>query len=150
MDYSDSDIKRIKEVFKYCDKNKDGSINMKEAELAFIGLGSELSEKEKADWGKEEVDFDNFLNKCNEKRVSVNDLDSKLKNAFKTLETGKSGFVSVDAITSLLENDGMDAKEIQQIIREAQPDKSKNINYEEFIQQILQEVNDEGEEKKDE
>lgn len=149
MDYTDSDIKRIKEVFKFCDKDKDGNINMKEAELAFIGLGSELNEKEKIDWGKEEVDFDNFLNKCKEKKVSVNDLDSKLKNAFKTLETGKSGFVSVEAITSLLENDGMDPKEIQQIIREAQPDKTKNINYEEFIQQILQEVNDEEEENRD-
>ena len=46
VDYTKEDLIKIKEMFDFLDKNKEGGLNIEDLKLAVIGLGGELTVKE--------------------------------------------------------------------------------------------------------
>ena len=138
-DYSKEELKKIKEMFDFLDKNKVGAISIKDVKLGITGLGGELSGKEISELKnqKELFDFDDFTSICRKKRINIEELESKLLLAFSLLEVGKSGFVPSSTIATLLKNDRVPDKEIQQLIYEAKPDNIDNIDYRRFVREML-------------
>ena len=54
------------------------------------------------------------------------------------LETNKKGFIPASSLINLLKNENIDDKDINKIINEAKPDKYKNIDYNNFVKDILE------------
>ena len=138
-DYSKEDIDKIKEMFNFLDKNKKGTLSIEDIKLGIIGLGAELKEKEVIELKnkKDEFDLDDFIGLCQKKRINVNEIESKLLLAFSLLETDQKGYVPSSSLIALLKNDRVPEKDIEQLINEAKPDRENNINYRNFVKEIL-------------
>ena len=71
------------------------------------------------------------------KRININEIESKWLLAFSLLETDQKSFVPSSSLVTLLKNDRVLDKDILQLIYEAKPDKDNNINYRNFVKEIL-------------
>ena len=71
------------------------------------------------------------------KRININEIESKLLLAFSLLETDQKGYVPSSSLIALLKNDRVPEKDIEQLINEAKPDRENNINYRNFVKEIL-------------
>ena len=137
-DYSKEDLEKIKEMFNFLDKNKKGTLSLEDIKMGIIGLGGELKAKEIVELqNKKEFNLDDFIGICKKKRININEIESKLLLAFSLLETDQKGFVPSSSLVTLLKNDRVPDKDIQQLISEAKPDKDNNINYRNFVKEIL-------------
>jgi len=139
-EYSKEELNKIKEMFNFLDKNKVGAISIRDVKLGITGLGGELSGKEISELKnqKDLFDFDDFTSICKQKRIDIDELESKLLLAFSLLEVDKKGFVPSSTIATLLKNDRVPDKEIQQLIYEAKPDNNNNIDYRRFVKEMLE------------
>ena len=148
--YSKEDLKRIKEMFNFLDKNNQGGITIEDLKLGIIGLGGELTAKEVGELKnqKEIYDLEDFVSICQQKNININELENKLLLAFSLLEVDKKGYVPSSSLVALLKNDKVPDKEIQQLINEAKPDKYNNIEYRNFVKEILDSNSDDDESNK--
>ena len=139
MSYSKEDLEKIKEMFDFLDKNKQGAISFEDFNLGIIGLGGELTTKEIniIKNQKEIFDLNDFISICQQKRININELENKLLLAFSLLETDKKGYVPSSSLITLLKSDKVPDKEIQQLIYEAKPDSYNNIDYRKFVKEML-------------
>ena len=139
QDYSKEDLNRIKEMFNFLDKNKEGIISVEDLNLGIIGLGGELSGKEISELinMKDQYDLEDFISICQKKRININEIENKLLLAFSLLETDKKGYIPSSSLITLLKNDKIPDKEIQQLINEAKPDSDNNIEYKNFVKEML-------------
>ena len=80
VDYTKEDLIKIKEMFDFLDKNKEGGLNIEDLKLAVIGLGGELTVKEITEIKnqKELFDFEDLVSICKQKRINISDLENKL------------------------------------------------------------------------
>ena len=140
VDYTKEDLIKIKEMFDFLDKNKEGALNIEDLKLAVIGLGGELTVKEMTEIKnqKELFDFEDLVSICKQKRINISDLENKLLLAFSLLEIDKKGFIPKSSLESLLKNDKIPDKDIQQLINEAKPDQDNNIDYRSFVKEIIE------------
>ena len=140
IEYTKEDLNKIQEMFNFLDKNKEGSLTIDDINMGIIGLGGELSNKElnHLKSQKDFFDLNDFITICQKKRINVNEIGSKLLLAFSLLEVDKKGFVPSSSIVALLKNDKISDKEIQQLIYEAKPDSDNNINYRNFVKEMLE------------
>ena len=150
VDYTKEDLIKIKEMFDFFDKNKEGGLNIEDLKLAVIGLGGELTVKEITEIKnqKELFDFEDLVSICKQKRINISDLENKLLLAFSLLEIDKKGFIPKSSLESLLKNDKIPDKDIQQLINEAKPDKDNNIDYRSFVKEIIEANSDDEPENK--
>ena len=139
MIYSDDSIEIIKEVFDYMDCDNDGELNREEVENGIIALGNELTEKEKEQLfnNKFNFTFNDFFQICKSIKVNINELNNKMINAFKLLESNKKGFVSENIIKHFLQNNEVEEKDINKFINEANCDGDGYINYINLINKML-------------
>jgi Ca2+-binding EF-hand superfamily protein len=139
MIYSDDSIEIIKEVFDYMDCDNDGELNREEVENGIIALGNELTEKEKEQLfnNKFNFTFNDFFQICKSIKVNINELNNKMINAFKLLESNKKGFVSENIIKNFLQNNEVEEKDINKFINEANCDGDGYINYINLINKML-------------
>ena len=100
MDYSKEELNKIKEMFNFLDKSKEGSLSIEDIKLGIIGLGGELSNKEVNELKnkKDFFDFDDFVGICQKKKININEIENKLLLAFSLLEVDKKGFVPTSSI----------------------------------------------------
>ena len=139
MIYSDDSIEMIKEVFDYMDCDNDGELNREEVENGIIALGNELTEKEKEQLfnNKFNFTFNDFFQICKSIKVNIIELNNKMINAFKLLESNKKGFVSDNVIKNFLKNNDVNEKDINKFINEANCDDDGYINYINLINKML-------------
>ena len=139
-EYSKAELKKIKEMFDFLDKNKEGCLSVEDLNLGIIGLGGELNAREIAELKnrKDSYDLDDFISICQKKKININELEDKLLMAFSLLEIDKKGYVPSSSLITLLKNDKVPDKEIQQLIYEAKPDQNNNIDYKSFVKEMLE------------
>ena len=141
--YSTEEQTVIKQSFDFFDKDEDEILSYKEIEEAIVSLGGELKTKEKEEINEmskhnsNNFSFDNLLFICDKYKIDIKGIHNKLLQAFQLFEFEKKGFVNSKSIQSLLSNDKISDKDINQIIREANPDSNGYINIEEFANELI-------------
>ena len=148
-DYTKEEQDRIKEMFDFLDKKKEGELTIEEVKLGIIGLGGELNAKEifqLKNW-KKYFTLEDFISICKQKKINVSELENKLLLAFSLLEKDKKGFIPSSSLITILQNDNIPEKEIQKLIKEANPDRDNNIDYMNFVKEMMG-ANSDNEESK--
>ena len=111
-DYSNEDQNRIKDMFNFLDKEKEGKISIDDVNTGIIGLGGELTNKEinelKSKYNS--FTFDDFILLCKKKKINLNEIKNKLTLAFSMLETNKKGYIPASSLIYLLKNENLDEK----------------------------------------
>ena len=137
---TEAQTKECTDVFNFLDKNKDGLLSIKELEYALGVLGCKLNQKEYNQFEKESKTFslERFLEICLEK-VDFSKMQDSMVDAFKLFQSDKPGFIKKKDLIFILKsyNEKITDKDINDIIKEANPDKDGYINYEEFAKEML-------------
>ena len=132
--------KQCTDVFNFLDKGKKGSLSPKEVEYALGVLGKKLRLKEYQEIEKEgKIDLDKFLDICLDK-VDFNQTEQSMVDSFKLLESkDKPGFIKKKDLIFILKsyNEKITDKDINDIIKEANPDKDGNIDITAFAKEML-------------
>ena len=137
---TEAQTKECTDVFNFLDKNKDGLLSIKELEYALGVFGCKLKQKEYNQFEKESKTFslERFLEICLEK-VDFSKMQDSMVDAFKLFQSDKPGFIKKKDLIFILKsyNEKITDKDINDIIKEANPDKDGYINYEEFAKEML-------------
>ena len=137
---TEAQTKECTDVFNFLDKNKDGLLSIKELEYALGVLECKLKQKEYNQFEKESKTFslERFLEICLEK-VDFSKMQDSMVDAFKLFQSDKPGFIKKKDLIFILKsyNEKITDKDINEIIKEANPDKDGYINYEEFAKEML-------------
>ncbi|XP_062182617.1 calcium-dependent protein kinase 25-like [Phragmites australis] len=136
---SEEEITGLKEMFKSIDKDNSGTITLEELKNGLAKQGTKLSDAEiqqlmeaaDAD-GNGLIDYDEFVTAT----VHMNKLDREehLYTAFQYFDKDNSGYITKEELEQALKDQGLyDAKEIKEIISEADSDNDGRIDYSEFV-----------------
>ena len=137
QNYSQEDLIEIQTVFDFFDNDHDSYLSKKEIENALCALGYELTNNDKEKINGHKFSLDNLISLCEEFNINISDIPHKLNEAFQMFETDKKGIINIHAIKTLLETANIPDKEINQILKEANPDAQGNFNYEAFTEELL-------------
>jgi calmodulin len=143
---TDEQVAEFREAFALFDKNGDGEITSKELGTVMRSLGQNPSESELQDMINEvdtdnngTIDFPEFLTMM-ARKVKETDSEEEIRQAFKAFDHDNNGFISATELrhvmTSLGEN--LTDDEVDEMIREADQDGDRRIDYNEFVQLMLQ------------
>ena len=141
---NDEKIKECKIIFDLIDKDKDTKITSEELGPALRVCGASPSQQElemaiqSAGDKSNLITFEKFLD-IYEKLINNQDSEEDIINELKKLDKNGSGNITVNELKNLLANYGDDLtkEEIDDIIQEANADKSGNINIEKFAKILL-------------
>ena len=141
---NDEKIKECKIIFDLIDKDKDTKITSEELGPALRVCGASPSQQElemaiqSAGDKSNLITFEKFLD-IYEKLINNQDSEEDIINELKKLDKNGSGNITVNELKNLLANYGDDLtkEEIDDVIREANADKSGNINIEKFAKILL-------------
>ena len=133
-------IKECKIIFDLIDKDKDAKINSEELGPALRVCGASPSQQE-LDMlidNSNLITFEKFID-IYEKLINNQDSEDDIINELKKLDKNGTGNITVNDLKSLLANYGevLTKEEIDDIIQEANADKSGNINIEKFAKILL-------------
>lgn len=134
----------LQKVFDIFDRNKDGSIGTKELRFVIKSFGITPTEDELQDIineadtnGNGIIDFEEFVNVAT-RTIKDAEAEDELRQAFRVFDEDENGVISAadlhHAMTHL--GDKMSEEEVDEMIREADINNDKQINYEEFITMI--------------
>ena len=141
---TDEKIKECKIIFDLIDKDKDTKITSEELGPALRVCGASPSQQElemaiqSAGDKSNLITFEKFLD-IYEKLINNQDSEEDIINELKKLDKNGSGNITVNELKNLLANYGDDLtkEEIDDVIQEANADKSGNINIEKFAKILL-------------
>ncbi len=141
---NDEKIKECKIIFDLIDKDKDTKITSEELGPALRVCGASPSQQElemaiqSAGDKSNLITFEKFLD-IYEKLINNQDSEEDIINELKKLDKNGSGNITVNELKNLLANYGDDLtkEEIDDVIQEANADKSGNINIEKFAKILL-------------
>ena len=141
---NDEKIKECKIIFDLIDKDKDTKITSEELGPALRVCGASPSQQElemaiqSAGDKSNLITFEKFLD-IYEKLINNQDSEEDIINELKKLDKNGSGNITVNELKNLLANYGDDLTkdEIDDVIQEANADKSGNINIEKFAKILL-------------
>ena len=141
---TDEKLKECKIIFDLIDKDKDAKINSEELGPALRVCGASPSQQElemaiqSAGDKSNLITFEKFLD-IYEKLINNQDSEEDIINELKKLDKNGSGNITVNELKNLLANYGDDLtkEEIDDVIQEANADKSGNINIEKFAKILL-------------
>ena len=141
---NDEKIKECKIIFDLIDKDKDTKITSEELGPALRVCGASPSQQElemaiqSAGDKSNLITFEKFLD-IFEKLINNQDSEEDIINELKKLDKNGSGNITVNELKNLLANYGDDLTkdEIDDVIQEANADKSGNINIEKFAKILL-------------
>ena len=136
-------IKECKIIFDLIDKDKDAKINSEELGPALRVCGASPSQQE-LDMlidNSNLITFEKFID-IYEKLINNQDSEDDIINELKKLDKNGSGNITVNDLKNLLLNFGevLTKEEIDDVIQEANADKSGNINIEKFAKILLGKV----------
>ena len=140
----DEKIKECKIIFDLIDKDKDTKITAEELGPALRACGASPSQQElemaiQSSGDKSNlINFEKFID-LYEKLINNQDSEEDIINELKKLDKNGSGNITVNELKNLLANYGDDLtkEEIDDVIQEANADKSGNINIEKFAKILL-------------
>ena len=141
---NDEKIKECKIIFDLIDKDKDTKITSEELGPALRVCGASPSQQElemaiqSAGDKSNLITFEKFLD-IYEKLINNQDSEEDIINELKKLDKNGSGNITVNELKNLLANYGDDLtkEEIDDVIQEANADKSGNITIEKFAKILL-------------
>ncbi|KAL6870986.1 hypothetical protein ACP4OV_014834 [Aristida adscensionis] len=137
---SEEEITGLKEMFKNMDKDNSGTITLEELKNGLARQGTtklsdteiqQLMEAADAD-GNGLIDYEEFVTAT----VHMNKLDREehLYTAFQYFDKDNSGYITKEELEQALKEKGLyDAKEIKDVISEADSDNDGRIDYSEFV-----------------
>ena len=133
-------IKECKIIFDLIDKDKDAKINSEELGPALRVCGASPSQQE-LDMlidNSNLITFEKFID-IYEKLINNQDSEDDIINELKKLDKNGTGNITVNDLKNLLLNFGevLTKEEIDDVIQEANADKSGNINIEKFAKILL-------------
>ena len=136
-------IKECKRIFDLIDKDKDAKINSEELGPALRVCGASPSQQE-LDMlidNSNLITFEKFID-IYEKLINNQDSEDDIINELKKLDKNGTGNITVNDLKNLLLNFGevLTKEEIDDVIQEANADKSGNINIEKFAKILLGKV----------
>ena len=136
-------IKECKIIFDLIDKDKDAKINSEELGPALRVCGASPSQQE-LDMlidNSNLITFEKFID-IYEKLINNQDSEDDIINELKKLDKNGTGNITVNDLKNLLLNFGevLTKEEMDDVIQEANADKSGNINIEKFAKILLGKV----------
>ncbi len=145
MEISGTKKAEYKKAFDVYDKDKDEKINLTELENIMKSIGQNPSESELQDMineididGEGVITFDGFISLM-EKKLRDADTEEELIESFKVFDKDGIGLISSENLRDVVVSLGMkfSQEEIDEMIREADNDGDGFINYEEFVNCVL-------------
>ena len=141
---TDEKLKECKIIFDLIDKDKDTKISPEELGPALRVCGASPSQQElemviqSSGDQSNLITFEKFID-IYEKLINNQDSEDDIINELKKLDKNGAGNITVNDLKSLLANYGevLTKEEIDDIIQEANADKSGNINIEKFAKILL-------------
>ena len=141
---TDEKLKECKIIFDLIDKDKDTKISPEELGPALRVCGASPSQQElemviqSSGDQSNLITFEKFID-IYEKLINNQDSEDDIINELKKLDKNGTGNITVNDLKSLLANYGevLTKEEIDDIIQEANADKSGNINIEKFGKILL-------------
>ena len=141
---TDEKLKECKIIFDLIDKDKDTKISPEELGPALRVCGASPSQQElemviqSSGDQSNLITFEKFID-IYEKLINNQDSEDDIINELKKLDKNGTGNITVNDLKSLLANYGevLTKEEIDDIIQEANADKSGNINIEKFAKILL-------------
>ena len=142
---SEDKMSEFKEAFEIFDKDRDGYITTKELGDIMKNLGQSPSEAELQDMinevdldGNGTIDFKEFLGLM-ARKMKESDNEEEIIEAFKVFDRDGNGLISSDELLHVLNSLGekLTIEEVDDLIKDADLDRDGYINYEEFVNLIL-------------
>lgn len=143
---SNEQIAEFKEAFSLFDKDGDGTITSKELGTVMRSLGQNPTEAELQDMIREvdqdrseTIDFPEFLTLMARKTMQDIDYEEEIKEAFKIFDKNDNKHISAAELRHVMSNLGekLTDEEVDEMIREADIDGDGQINYEEFVRNMM-------------
>ena len=128
------------------DKDGDGQITTKELGTVMRSLGQNPSESELQDMINEvdadnngTIDFPEFLTMM-ARKMKDTDSEEEIREAFKVFDRDNNGFISSAELRHVMTSIGekLTDDEVDEMIREADQDGDGKIDYNEFVQLMMQ------------
>jgi Ca2+-binding EF-hand superfamily protein len=139
-EFTEQQIKECQDVFNFMDKDEDGKLSVKEVEYALGVLGRKMRIKEMQEISKKgkSFSFDDFLGICKDK-VDMEKVTDSMVKAFKIFESEKPGLMKKNDLIFVLRlyNEKITDKDVNDIVKESNPDKDGYIDFNEFAKEML-------------
>ena len=138
-------LKEFRDAFEMFDRDKDGTIKVKELGNVMRTLNVDFTEQElnemiqEADANKNgSLEFEEFVHLMN-KRNKETDKEEEVINAFRVFDKDGDGVISTADLVHYLTTLGdiLTDEEVEEMIKEADIDGNGNINYEEFVRLMM-------------
>jgi len=138
---SNRELAEYKEIFRFFDKDREGSITCAKLGQVMQTLGWKPSEMELKELvgvidqdGNGVITFNEFV-WFSEKDIHDDDLENDIREAFRCFDKDGLGYITVANLTHILESlgDKLDTEETEEFMRIADEDGDGNVNYEEFV-----------------
>lgn len=138
---TEEQIADFKEAFSLFDKDGDGVIKIAELALLVRSLNQNPTNSELNEWIAEIdpdqtgiLDFPEFISLMARKMKDVNP-EEELREAFQVLDKEKLGYMTTNELKHVVVKWGeaFSEEEAEQMIREADPDGTGKVQYEDFI-----------------
>merc|ERR1712217_97771 len=132
---------KVKEAFEWYDQDRKGVIKVDKLGVVVRSLGYNPTSSELKSMvstgdaeGNGTIDFATFKELMANKKKDE-DSEDEIVKAFKSLDHDNSGFVNVKELRLVLTSTGekLSAQEIQEMVDEADPQKTGKVNYKEFV-----------------
>ncbi|KAI0876559.1 calmodulin [Hypoxylon argillaceum] len=143
---TEEQVSEFKEAFSLFDKDGDGQITTKELGTVMRSLGQNPSESELQDMINEvdadnngTIDFPEFLTMM-ARKMKDTDSEEEIREAFKVFDRDNNGFISAAELRHVMTSIGekLTDEEVDEMIREADQDGDGRIDYNEFVQLMMQ------------
>lgn len=138
-------LKDYRDAFEMFDKDKDGTITVRELANVMRSLNQDPSEQELQDMiaevdvdGNGRIDFEEFVSLMN-RRSKETDIEEEVINAFRVFDKDGNGLISSNELRQVMTSlgDRLTDEEADEMIREADVDGDGYINYEEFVRMMM-------------
>jgi len=143
---TEEQVSEFKEAFSLFDKDADGQITTKELGTVMRSLGQNPSESELQDMINEvgadsngTIDFPEFLTMM-ARKMKDTDSEEEIREAFKVFDRDNNGYISAAELRHVMTSIGekLTDVEVDEMIREADQDGDGRIDYNEFVQLMMQ------------
>jgi calmodulin len=137
---SEEKIAEFRCAFELFDKDKDGTITIKELGTVISNLGQKASEEDLLEMIKEvddnkngNIDFEEFLALMSSK-MRDNDSEEEMMEAFKVFDKDGNGYVGKNDFKQVMEvlGEALTPEEIEEIMKDWDEDADGQLNYDEF------------------